>query len=144
MNLSYRQAQPADIPLLARMNQDLRDDEQSHWQLTLPQLEDRMRTMLSQGYTAVLFELDTVPVAFALYRPTEGGAHLRQFFVERAYRRQGIGREAIGLLLTHIWPPQTRITLDVLSHNQTGYAFWQSLGFRDYAITLERLPDTTT
>src|SRR5690606_32602930 len=98
MNLSYRQAQPADIPLLARMNQDLRDDEQSRWQLTLPQLEDRMRTMLNQGHTAVLFELDTVPVAFALYRPTESGVHLRQFFVERADRRLGIGREAIRLL----------------------------------------------
>jgi len=28
----------------------------------------------------------------------------------------------------------------VLVHNQAAYAFWKSLGFQDYAITLEMFP----
>lgn len=135
--MHYRIATHDDIPLLARMNQQLREDEQSRWQLTLPQLEDRIRDMLAQWYTVMIFEQNGVPVAFALYRPAEGGIYLRQFFVSREHRRQGLGKQAIDLLLNDIWPPEARVTLEVLVHNQRGYAFWKALGFSEYAVTLE-------
>ncbi len=138
-HLLYRIASPTDIPLLAQMNQQLREDEQSRWQMTLPQLEDRLRDMLADDYTAMIFELNDTPVAFVLYRPVEGGIHLRQFFVSRTHRRQGFGKQIIHLLLNEIWPSDARVTLDVLVHNQRGYDFWKALGFSEYAITLERI-----
>jgi GNAT superfamily N-acetyltransferase len=138
----YRIATLADVPLLARMNQHLREDEQSRWVLTIEQLEGRMRGLLEDGYTAAIFEKDQISIAYALYRPVEGGIYLRQFFVSRDYRRQGIGREAIQTLLAEVWPPDARITLDVLVQNQPAADFWKVLGFSEYAITLERVNNT--
>jgi ribosomal protein S18 acetylase RimI-like enzyme len=136
--MQYRTATTSDVPLLARMNEHLRQDERSRWSLTMPQLEERMRRLLvDEGYIAILFEIDSESVAYALYRPVEGGIHLRQFFVSRDFRRQGVGRQAIEILLNHIWPPEARITLDVLVQNQQGQAFWKALGFSEYAVTLE-------
>lgn len=137
--MRYRIAALADVPLLARMNQHLREDEQSRWILTMEQLESRMRGLLEEGYTATIFEDGETPVAYALYRPVEGGIYLRQFFVSRDHRRRGIGKAAIQILLAEIWPPDTRITLDVLVQNQRAAEFWKALGFSEYAITLERI-----
>jgi ribosomal protein S18 acetylase RimI-like enzyme len=138
----YRIATLADVPLLARMNEHLREDEQSRWALTMEQLENRMRGLLEEGYTAAIFEDDDDVVAYALYRPVEGGIYLRQFFVSREHRRQGVGKAAIQLLMTEIWPPDARITLDVLVQNQRAADFWKALGFSEYAITLERINNT--
>jgi ribosomal protein S18 acetylase RimI-like enzyme len=69
--------------------------------------------------------------------------HLRQFFVSRDHRRQGVGRQAMTLLLQQVWPPDARISLDVLVQNQQGLAFWKALGFSEYAITLELVRSTT-
>jgi GNAT superfamily N-acetyltransferase len=137
--LQYRLATAEDIVLLARMNRQLIEDEGHRNRMTLPKLEERLRQWLANEYTAVIFEQDTTPVAYALFRPGAASIYLRQFFVERQYRRQGIGRQAMQLLLTDIWPVDRRITLDVLVHNQRGHAFWHALGFQDYAITLEML-----
>lgn len=142
--MHYRTATPADVPLLAHMNQHLREDEGSRYQPQPPDLERRMRDLLADGYTAIIFEQDSAPVAYALYRPVEGGIYLRQFFVSRDYRRQGIGKQAVDLLMAQIWPPDARITLDVLVHNQHGLDFWKALGFSEYAVTLERVRDTAT
>lgn len=137
--MRFRTASLADVPLLARMNRHLREDERSRYLLSPSDLEARMRRLLEkEGYTAILFEIEDEAVAYALYREVEGGIHLRQFFVSRDHRRRGIGREAMQLLFTRIWPPQSRITVDVLVHNQQGTAFWRALGFADYAVTLER------
>jgi GNAT superfamily N-acetyltransferase len=102
-----------------------------------------MQQWLATDYTAIMFEQHTMPVAYALFRPEAASIYLRQFFVERQYRRHGIGRRAIPLLLTEVWPPGRRITLDVLVHNQRGRAFWHALGFQDYAVTLELLRQGT-
>jgi ribosomal protein S18 acetylase RimI-like enzyme len=139
IGLQYRLATAEDIVLLARMNRQLIEDEGHRNRMTLPELEERLRQWLANEYTAVIFEQGTTPVAYALFRPEAASIYLRQFFVERQYRRQGIGRQAMQLLLTDIWPVDRRITLEVLVHNQRGQAFWHALGFQDYAITLEML-----
>ncbi|MBZ0292882.1 MAG: GNAT family N-acetyltransferase [Anaerolineae bacterium] len=136
--MRYRLATLDDIPLLAQMNDQLRQDEQSRYQLDMPQLEERMRRLIQdEGYTAVLFMEEANIIAYALYYAVEGGIHLRQFFVSRSYRRQGVGRQAIDLLRREIWPRDARITLEVLTHNERAYQFWKALGFTEYAITLE-------
>jgi GNAT superfamily N-acetyltransferase len=107
--------------------------------MTLPELEARLRHWLQHEYTALIFEQQAVAVAYALYRQDAEAIYLRQFFVDRQHRRLGLGRQAIQILLDDVWPPGWRITLDVLVHNQRGYAFWKALGFQDYALTLEML-----
>jgi GNAT superfamily N-acetyltransferase len=140
-HLQYRSATAADVALLAGMNRQLIEDEGHRNRMTIPELAERMGQWLATEYTAVMFEQHAMPVAYALFRPEVASIYLRQFFVARQYRRQGIGRQAMQLLLTAVWPRGWRITLDVLVHNQRGRAFWHALGFQDYAITLEMLRD---
>lgn len=138
--LQYRRATLADVPLLAEWNRQLVQDEGHRNRMTLPELEERMRGFLEGEYTAILFEQEGVPVAYALYRQDADSLYLRHFFVERSRRRQGIGRQAMALLRGEIWPPDARVTVEVLVHNRAVHAFWRSVGFQDYAVTLELLP----
>lgn len=97
-----------------------------------------MRQWLQRGdYTAIIVEQDGLPVAYALYRDEPAAIHLRHFFVDRRYRRHGLGRRAMALLLDQHWPAGKRVTVDVLIDNAAGRAFWLEVGFRDYAISLE-------
>ena len=138
-SLQFRQATEADVGLLATLNRQLIEDEGHRNRMTLPELEARLRHWLQHTYAAIIFEQHAVPVAYALYCQDPEAIYLRQFFVDRQHRRQGIGRQAMHILLADVWPPGWRITLDVLVHNQRGYAFWKALGFQDYALTLEML-----
>jgi ribosomal protein S18 acetylase RimI-like enzyme len=133
-----REATAADLPLLARLNRELIEDQRSSNPMTLAELEERMRGWLGGEYRAVFFELDEV-VAYALFRPAEGGIHLRQFFVLRSFRRRGIGRGAIEAFRRRYVPAGAAVTLEVLVHNETGIAFWRALGFEEHALSL-RLP----
>jgi predicted acetyltransferase len=137
--VQYRKATEADVGLLAFFNLQLIEDEGHRNRMTLAELEVRMRQWLQQAYEAIIFEQRVMPVAYALYRQDAEAIYLRQFFVARQHRGQGIGRRAIRILLAEVWPPDWRITLEVLVHNQTAYAFWKALGFQDYAITLEMM-----
>jgi GNAT superfamily N-acetyltransferase len=110
--------------------------------MTLEQLEQRMRGWLSGEYRAVLFAQDGAVVAYALFRDDDSrGVYLRQFFVVRERRRQGIGRRALQLVEDETLPRGRRIVVDVLSGNSVGRSFWSTCGFNEYAVTLERLPN---
>jgi len=65
---------------------------------------------------------------------------LRHFFVDRGYRRQGLGREAIRLLQSELWPRDKRWTVQVLTGNAPAVAFWRAVGYTDTCLTLEMLP----
>ena len=138
MTLQFRKATEADVSLLAAMNRQLiLDENHRNQRLTLPELADRMRGFLRGEYQAILFEQDAAPVAYALYRQDADGIYLRQFFVDRQHRRRGIGRQAMQILKSDVWPPGQRITVEVLANNRLGHEFWKAVGFVDYAITLE-------
>lgn len=138
-SMRWRRATVGDAPLLADMNRQLREDEAPLAEPLRVDFESRMLGWLSGEYSAVLFELNAVPVAYALWRDHEGrGVYLRQFFVARDRRRQGLGRRAIELLVSEVLPPGTDVTLEVLDQNPTGLAFWRALGFCSYARTLLR------
>jgi predicted acetyltransferase len=121
------------------MNQQLIRDEGHRNAMTIPELEQRMLDWLASGeYRAVIFERDSLPLAYTLYRTEEDSSiYLRHFFVSRQHRRQGIGRAAVEMLFREVLPPASRVTVAVLSHNETGRRFWSAVGFRDYALTLE-------
>ena len=138
--MEYYKANDTDITLLAEWNHQLIQDEGHRNQMTVPQLCNRMQDWLSVDYTAVVFTKDKDPVAYALYRENENEIYLRQLFVKRGYRRKGIGRRAVQILREDIWPQSKRLTVDVLSKNTSGIAFWRSVGYQDYCVTLEIMP----
>ena len=111
--------------------------------MTVPELEQRMRSWLSGEYRAVLFEDNGQVVAYALFREQPEEIYLRQLFVVRDRRSQGIGRAAVELLRTQVWPKTKRLTVEVLVANKRAVAFWRSIGYTDYCLTLEILPETT-
>lgn len=137
MPLSFRAATPADAPLLADLNQRLIRDEGHRNAMTLAELEQRMAGWLVCDYEAVLFELDGAPVGYALYRREQDHVYLRQFYVDRGFRRRGIGRAACDRLRRGVWAGAARIRLDVLVGNAPGRAFWKAMGFEEYCLTLE-------
>jgi GNAT superfamily N-acetyltransferase len=142
MTLKFRKATEADVALLTDMNRQLiLDENHRNQRLTLPELADRMRGFLRGGYQAIIFEQDSAPVAYALYHQAADGIYLRQFFVDRQCRRRGIGRQAMNMLKSEVWPPGQRITVEVLVNNHVGHEFWKAVGFVDYAVTLEMQRD---
>ncbi len=138
--MEYRLATDRDLDLLAEWNHQLIRDEGHRNRMTVPELRVRMQGWLAGEYAAVLFHVGTAPVAYALYRETDDEVYLRHFFVVRERRRQGLGREALGILRERIWPPTKRLTVEALTANQQGVSFWRAVSFQDYALTLEIMP----
>lgn len=142
--LSIRTATATDCPLLAAMNQQLIRDEGHRNPMTVEQLEERMRGWLACEYRAVIFEEAGVVVAYALYREEPQEIYLRHLFVVRERRSQGIGSQAVEMLRNKVWPATKRLTVEVLTGNERGVAFWRKVGYRDYCMTLEILPQEQT
>ena len=105
MKMKYRFATIKDIPILATMNKQLTEDEQHRHRFESEQwFMERMTQLLNDDYTAVLFEKEII-VAYALYRNHPDHAdtiYLRQLFVSRDYRRQGIGKEVLNDITKNI------------------------------------------
>jgi GNAT superfamily N-acetyltransferase len=140
--MTFRFAILNDCPQLAELNHQLLEDEGHRKRsMTLPQLEERMRRWLSAEYRAVIFEDAGRTLAHALYREEPDEIYLRQLFVVRDRRRQGIGRQAVEILRSQIWPAGKRLTVDVLVVNPAAISFWRSVGDQDYYLSLEILPD---
>ena len=136
--MDYRTAGEGDLPLLAELNQQLIHDEGYANPMSVTELEYRLRAWLARAYTAVLFLNDGNVVGYALYRNDDTGIFLRQFFICRAERRQGLGRAAMDLLFGRIWPDGAAVSLEALCANTAAIAFWRAVGFEDYALTLRR------
>jgi len=135
--MNYRFATVADGHLLAQMNLQLIRDEGHRNSMSVAELEQRMQGWLAGEYQAVLFEDELGPAGYTLFKRESDWIYLRQFFVQPARRRCGIGREAISWLLENAWKNAPRIRLDVLVENSDGIEFWRSIGFADYCITME-------
>ena len=140
MMMTFRVATPDDCPLLAKLNHQLIQDEGHRNKMTAPELEQRMRGWLSGEYRAVIFEDANEVVAYGLFREEPDLIYLRQLFVVRHRRRQRLGRQAVEILRSQVWPKDKRLTVEVLVAHQSGVAFWRSVGYTDYALSLEILP----
>ena len=141
-----RSARRNDLPLLARMNQHLIEDEESRNPMSLPQLEARLERWMSEGQEICLFEESGNPIGYCIYGvfpdnylPQLSIAYIRHFFISRTHRKAGLGREALECLIESRLPTQCRITLDVLATNTGGAQFWAKLGFAPYSMSLLRL-----
>lgn len=142
--MRYREAVHADVPLLARLNRELILDEGHRNTMLLAELEARMAGFLASDYAAVIFEDEAAgpecarsePAGYALFRRAPDHVYLRQFFVCRDRRRTGVGRRAIEWLRQNAWS-DSRIRIDVLIGNDRAIAFWRSVGFDPYCLTME-------
>mgnify|MGYP003976639691 CR=1 FL=1 len=139
--MKYHFADDDDLDLLAEWNHQLIRDEGHRNPMAVPELRERMRGWLDDGYKAVVFGREAKPMAYALYRESATEIYLRQLFVRRDRRREGIGRQAVAVLRDYIWPRHKRLTVEVLTANGPGVAFWHSVGYRDYCLTLEVMPE---
>ena len=139
--MEYRFATEHDLDLLAGWNHQLIQDEGHRNKMTVPQLRERMKGFLAEDYKAVLFFDEDEPVAYGLYRENPEEVYLRQFFVIRDRRRNGFGRGAIDILCREIWPPRKRLTVEVLVQNTVGVRFWRAVGYKDYCLMLEIMPE---
>jgi len=138
--MKFRPATVADCSLLAGLNHQLIQDEGHRNPMTVAQLEQRIRDWLAGEYRAVVYEDNGEVVAYALFQEQPEEIYLRQLFVVRHRRRQGVGRRAVEILRSEIWPTTKRLTVDVLATNKTAIAFWRSVGYEDYSLTLEIMP----
>lgn len=137
MAYTYREASSADAGRLAPLNAALIRDEGHRNEMSVPELARRMRAWLDGDYTAWMIQHDSAIVGYVLYRWERGAVYLRQFYVDPEHRRRGVGRDTIAWLRAQPWKDALRIRLDVLTGNEAGIAFWRSLGFADYCLTME-------
>jgi GNAT superfamily N-acetyltransferase len=139
MKLAWRNALDDDLALLAKWNHQLIRDEGHRNPMNVAELAERMRKWLRGEYRAVVFS-EAEPVAYALFKQDDALIYLRQLFVRRDRRRTGIGRSVVEILRRELWPSDARLTVEVLCQNHGGVAFWRSVGYRDYSLTLEITP----
>src|SRR5437867_1941286 len=122
--MTFRPATLDDCALLAELNHQLIQDEGHRNRMTVPELEERMRGWLSDEYRAIIYEDRGEVVAYALFREQPEEIYLRQLFVGRNRRRQGIGRRAVEILRCEVWPRNKRLTVEVLVANSQAVSFW--------------------
>ena len=139
MKLTWHEGTDSEMSWLAEWNYQLIHDEDHRNPMSVEQLGERMKKWVAEEYRAVIFT-DDDPVAYALFKQEEALIYLRQLFVRRDRRGQGIGHAAIEILRREIWPAGVRLTVDVLCRNVPGIAFWRSVGCKDYCLTLEIMP----
>jgi len=140
--MNFCRATLDDCTLLAELNHQLIRDEGHRNPMNVAQLTERMRRWLGTGeYTGRIFEENGQIVAYALYRAFAEEVYLRHLFVVRGRRREGIGRRAVHFLREEIWPRGRRLTVEALCANTGGVAFWKAMGYREYSVCLEVLPE---
>lgn len=155
MAVFIRSAMGADLPKLAQMNKRLIEDEGSRNPMDVAQLEARLRGWLDRGEWQIdVIELHDPTIrithhasrliGYAVYQrraddydPMQPVVYVRQFYIEREWRGQGLGRRAFRQLAAERFPPGATLTLEVLATNPRGRRFWESVGFSAYCTTLK-------
>ena len=136
--MQYQKAGLKDSQALAKMNRRLIVDSKHRNPMKLSQLNRRMRRWFQAGYHAYFFKEDDQVVGYCVFIKEKEYLYIRQFYIERTARRQGLGQEAFQWLRRHIWKKEHRLRMDVLVGNKAAIGFWKSVGFKDYCLTMER------
>lgn len=118
-----------DVSYLALLNKQLIEDEKSQNTMNIKELEERMYGFLTSEYDAYFFVADEKVVGYALIKNTCEPVYLRQFLIDRNYRKKHYGTEAVNLLMKHLGV--AGIDLEVLPWNEVGIAFWEKCGFKE-------------
>ena len=144
-DLITRPLVPGDIPQVAKWNTQLHEDEGSS-PMSNDAAENRLRRWLEKGkFEGVVFVVEDEEIGYLLYelRPVHDdqrsseSVYLRQFFISRDSRREGLGRAAIEKFQREVVPSTARLVLDVKTSNPGGHQFWKSLGFESVSTFYE-------
>jgi len=106
MNLILHNANEPDLPVLARMNKQLIDDEGSKNPMSIEELERRMKGWLLSDWKIDLISNSSETIGYALYQyitifKEQKEVYLRQYYIKPDFRNQGYGHEGIKLLLAN-------------------------------------------
>ena len=104
--------------------------------MSIDELRARIYSWLDDSYFAAVIEKQTSVIGYVLWRDDEEYVYVRQFYIERTFRRTGQGTKAIQELKRSFWPGRY-IRLEMLCHNSAALPFWRSLGFYNYCLTLK-------
>ena len=117
-----------DLPRLTQFNKHLIEDEQSDNAMSEQELYHRMEGFLETEYDAYFFEVEGDVVGYALVKNSCEPLYLRQFYIDRPYRRKHYGEQAFRELLDFL--KVDTIDIEVLTWNDRGMSFWKKLGFK--------------
>ena len=123
-----------DVSKLALLNKQLIDDEKSNNPMDICELENRMKGFLHTDYSAYFFIENGQIIGYALIRNSSSPLYLRQFLIERNYRKHHYGTQAFQMLLQYL--DIKEIDLEVLPWNKNGLAFWKHCGFEETCIAM--------
>ena len=132
--MQIQKCTPADYAILAGFSKQLREDEKNDHCPDIAQANDQIRQLLQSGCDAYFFTQNEQLLGYALVRNTDEPPYLEDFFICREHRRKGYGREAFYLLYECLHTDA--LDLDVLAWNETGRAFWQSVGCQPRLIRM--------
>lgn len=132
--MQIKECTATDSYMLAEMNKRLIEDEKSNNPMNIEELKGRMQEFLEGEYAAYFFLEEDVVIGYALVRYTSNPLYLRQFFIEREYRRKKNGKQAFQKLMEYL--NVETMDIDVLPWNNRGLSFWQSCGFKETCISM--------
>ena len=131
------QATLDDIDSLAILNKFLIEDEKHPNPMNTEQLTQRMSGWLQGEYDSYLVKIDDRIAAYCLYRDDGQYYYLRQLYVDRSFRRQGIATQLLDWMYANIWADKT-VILDVLIHNHIAILFYEKYGFKIQVLRMEK------
>ena len=146
MQVRLRTVDEEDIGIVASMNQRLVEDEGSRNPYSEIQFRQRIADWLDGDEWKLVLFTDSAgsTVGYAVYRLREHEydqslqvVHLRQFFIDRPYRGQGVGKAAY-LQLEYERFQGREVSLGVLTTNPGGRKFWEKMGFSDYFVAMKK------
>lgn len=123
-----------DVAKLVLLNKQLIEDEKSDNAMSIRELEERMKKFLETDYSAYFFIEESQIIGYALIRNTDNPVYLRQFLIDRNYRKHHYGTQAFQTLLKYL--DIKELDLEVLPWNRNGLAFWKHCGFDDTCIAM--------
>ncbi len=138
--VQVRPARAGERDRIAAWNLQLIRDEGNGSDPSLAEIDGRLREWLAADYRASVFEVGGVPFGYAIHRELADCTHLRHFFVEAAFRRRGLGRQAFACLRRDVFPADRRILVEALVANSAAIAFWESVGFVQRYVGLQIAP----
>lgn len=128
MGVHICKAGVADAAVLADMNWRLIEDEGHTNPMNIQQLTDRMLQWLLGEFSAYIAFEESVPVAYCIYRDEGDFFYLRQLYVERGHRREGLATELLDWMFANVWKDR-RVRLEVLANNAHAIRFYENYGF---------------
>jgi len=157
--ITIRKARLADIPVLARLENEFDRDERRSALKQNPKLEPYLRAdstlrfksqrmlkwLASKNVLVLIAEADSVPCGFCVqwvatqtlpYRPERFG-YIGIMFVRRAYRGRGVS--SLMIKEAQLWFAKRKIThlvLSVLADNKHARGIYEKWGFFDFVSTM--------